>query len=100
RSLVTLCSASLFFFFSSRRRHTRLVSDWSSDVCSSDLPDWTVGEEKHSASESRTFFIFPPTVQSGSRPKSGKEGGTYGRYGLYRSEKGRVGEERRVWGVA
>src|SRR5262249_38003645 len=28
---------ALFFFFSSRRRHTRLVSDWSSDVCSSDL---------------------------------------------------------------
>src|SRR5437016_5667737 len=28
-----------FFFFSSRRRHTRLVSDWSSDVCSSDLGD-------------------------------------------------------------
>src|SRR5215213_11205518 len=27
----------LSFFFSSRRRHTRLVSDWSSDVCSSDL---------------------------------------------------------------
>src|SRR5262249_57881321 len=25
------------FVFSSRRRHTRLVSDWSSDVCSSDL---------------------------------------------------------------
>src|SRR5262249_59055114 len=24
--------------FSSRRRHRRLVSDWSSDVCSSDLP--------------------------------------------------------------
>src|SRR5437016_13188226 len=28
---------SFSFFFSSRRRHTRLVSDWSSDVCSSDL---------------------------------------------------------------
>src|ERR1039458_10646438 len=27
-----------FFFFSSRRRHTRCLSDWSSDVCSSDLP--------------------------------------------------------------
>src|ERR1035441_7023019 len=25
-----------FFFFSSRRRHTRCLSDWSSDVCSSD----------------------------------------------------------------
>src|SRR5207248_8882064 len=26
-----------FFFFSSRRRHTRSYGDWSSDVCSSDL---------------------------------------------------------------
>src|SRR5438093_11017387 len=31
------CALISFFFFSSRRRHTRLVSDWSSDVCSSDL---------------------------------------------------------------
>src|SRR2546430_3739860 len=30
------CS-DLFFFFSSRRRHTRFDCDWSSDVCSSDL---------------------------------------------------------------
>src|SRR5438046_7977114 len=29
--------ATSVFFFSSRRRNTRLVSDWSSDVCSSDL---------------------------------------------------------------
>src|SRR2546430_5143556 len=27
-----------YFFFSSRRRHTRFDCDWSSDVCSSDLP--------------------------------------------------------------
>src|SRR6266566_6613592 len=27
----------VFFFFSSRRRHTRLQGDWSSNVCSSDL---------------------------------------------------------------
>src|SRR5690242_21642436 len=27
----------IHFFFSSRRRHTRLTCDWSSDVCSSDL---------------------------------------------------------------
>src|SRR5258705_62084 len=26
----------MIFFFSSRRRHTRCLSDWSSDVCSSD----------------------------------------------------------------
>src|SRR5256885_6474806 len=31
------CLVAIFFFFSSRRRHTRLQGDWSSDVCSSDL---------------------------------------------------------------
>src|SRR2546429_1669155 len=31
-------ASNLFFFFSSRRRHTRCSRDWSSDVCSSDLP--------------------------------------------------------------
>src|SRR5256885_7052451 len=39
------CSRSLapeVFFFSSRRRHTRLQGDWSSDVCSSDLTEWKV----------------------------------------------------------
>src|SRR5262249_46603868 len=40
------------FFFSSRRRHTRLVSDWSSDVCSSDL----MSEE---AESSDSFVTFP-----------------------------------------
>src|SRR3712207_7644242 len=41
-----VCSSSIshssywaFFFFSSRRRHTRYWRDWSSDVCSSDLLD-------------------------------------------------------------
>src|SRR5260370_16217769 len=33
---------SYFFFFSSRRRHTRFKCDWSSDVCSSDLTSCTL----------------------------------------------------------
>src|SRR5688572_30596304 len=33
----TCAAGYLFFFFSSRRRHTRFDCDWSSDVCSSDL---------------------------------------------------------------
>src|SRR5256885_12039059 len=33
-SVAMMC---MVFFFSSRRRHTRLQGDWSSDVCSSDL---------------------------------------------------------------
>src|SRR2546430_3404782 len=38
--LPSLCRRNVrcyFFFFSSRRRHTRFDCDWSSDVCSSDL---------------------------------------------------------------
>src|SRR2546430_7199441 len=34
-----------FFFFSSRRRHTRFDCDWSSDVCSSDLIQARGGRE-------------------------------------------------------
>src|SRR6266550_4992334 len=41
----------LFFFFSSRRRHTRCSRDWSSDVCSSDLVD-----------ESHAAFVMPPAI--------------------------------------
>src|SRR5438045_6587009 len=44
---LSSCIVTLFFcfFFSSRRRHTRCLSDWSSDVCSSDLLNFlaTVG---------------------------------------------------------
>src|SRR5690349_22521193 len=49
----------LFFFFSSRRRHTRSLRDWSSDVCSSDLCKrqrfatlGETGEEKEAGGES------------------------------------------------
>src|SRR5439155_1793364 len=37
RHLTTSLCLFSFFFFSSRRRHTRWPRDWSSDVCSSDL---------------------------------------------------------------
>src|SRR5260370_10407175 len=35
--VITRLTSCIFFFFSSRRRHTRFKCDWSSDVCSSDL---------------------------------------------------------------
>src|SRR5437762_13730184 len=43
------------FFFSSRRRHTRYIGDWSSDVCSSDLATPAVEAFPH-------YFVFgyPP----------------------------------------
>src|SRR3989454_3491936 len=49
-----------FFFFSSRRRHTRLQGDWSSDVCSSDLPQGIPSRGANSACPglgSRTEFF-------------------------------------------
>src|SRR2546426_64037 len=33
---IVMSKSTYIFFFSSRRRHTRLQGDWSSDVCSSD----------------------------------------------------------------
>src|SRR5260370_32704534 len=45
-SYFLVYNSCFFFFFSSRRRHTRFKCDWSSDVCSSDLPtSRTVGEK-------------------------------------------------------
>src|SRR2546427_9631759 len=44
------CSISSFFFFSSRRRHTRFDCDWSSDVCSSDLA-WVDEQRKIAAAK-------------------------------------------------
>src|SRR5260221_8828098 len=46
--IITICYLFIrllfaFFFFSSRRRHTRSLCDWSSDVCSSDLEERYVG---------------------------------------------------------
>src|SRR5437879_12227000 len=35
--MASTTAPAIFFFFSSRRRHTRYIGDWSSDVCSSDL---------------------------------------------------------------
>src|SRR5699024_11343734 len=46
---------SLFFFFSSRRRHTRSKRDWSSDVCSSDLAFKCVQVYWHGCCQSLTF---------------------------------------------
>src|SRR5207253_7346840 len=45
RPLATLAA----FFFSSRRRHTRWPRDWSSDVCSSDLLQAGIAEQRNEA---------------------------------------------------
>src|SRR2546427_2633868 len=54
-----MCLSCLFFFFSSRRRHTRFDCDWSSDVCSSDLDG--VGR-KHLEGKLATETVIPSSI--------------------------------------
>src|SRR5262252_2091967 len=42
--MVSWSGDCVYFFFSSRRRHTRSLCDWSSDVCSSDLAIAVTGD--------------------------------------------------------
>src|SRR5690606_40454259 len=60
-----------YFFFSSRRRHTRFSRDWSSDVCSSDLGLLGKGYKQGTQGqlgfipEQHTDFIFPVLAEEG-----------------------------------
>src|SRR5699024_4237858 len=65
----------LFFFFSSRRRHTRSKRDWSSDVCSSDLfPSIslkiTFGRDTWSSNPSRRIFSIRIDKCNSPRPET------------------------------
>src|SRR2546422_7220605 len=73
----------MFFFFSSRRRHTRCSRDWSSDVCSSDLtsgvrPAWRAASLYMSASSVAfsKLVLGVPTKPSASRPARRAAAGT------------------------
>src|SRR5699024_1858079 len=53
----------LLFFFSSRRRHTRSKRDWSSDVCSSDLPLEVVDGVAPVGEEPLPLYEFEPSPE-------------------------------------
>src|SRR5437868_168397 len=64
-----------FFFFSSRRRHTRSKRDWSSDVCSSDL-DFLDG---HDAQRKVGIITSADIATPGAKPHIEVAGYLYGR---------------------
>src|SRR5690348_18500486 len=89
-----------FFFFSSRRRHTRWTGDWSSDVCSSDLVQGVV------AQQARRKFLEDTTKAPSRRERVAERvalehGDPKARLGVsalvapHRSEERRVGKECR-----
>src|SRR5947199_8021337 len=59
-----LCFVLFCFFFSSRRRHTRCLSDWSSDVCSSDLPLGSSRQCTEETHASAPFGVNTPLLPS------------------------------------
>src|SRR5690349_24916864 len=59
----------LQFFFSSRRRHTRSLRDWSSDVCSSDL----FAHRRSAPSRSMAWCSSPHATGRSEERRVGKE---------------------------
>src|SRR5438045_6571044 len=77
-----------FFFFSSRRRHTRCLSDWSSDVCSSDLSRPVPASSDHDRwrLQCAKLSLLPTTSCRRTSPRHHES---------MRSEERRVGKECR-----
>src|SRR3712207_8189009 len=92
-----LTDVHLFFFFSSRRRHTRYWRDWSSDVCSSDLlpiPASPITATTRGFSpETQASYSETSTPNSSWRSANGTSNANSGL--VVRSEERRVGKECR-----
>src|SRR5690349_23026469 len=91
-----LCFLVLFFFFSSRRRHTRSLRDWSSDVCSSDLSRNSQRRRvafERSWSNAFAIAIKPLQSQIMRQPQARTQAKNQARN--QRSEERRVGKECR-----
>src|SRR5437763_7599225 len=113
RARTTAIALPVAFFFSSRRRHTRYIGDWSSDVCSSDLLPgsariFTATEESLSIAEEAGVPIQIAHLQMNGPGNAGRAGellevvGRARRKGVdVRSEERRVGKGwgrgRRGW---
>src|SRR5688500_20399632 len=82
----------MIFFYSSRRRHTRLQGDWSSDVCSSDLrtPSTSTDDSRTASSSS---IPTPGTAGSSSSTRTSSSGLSSSYERGKRSEERRVGRE-------
>src|SRR5436190_6172401 len=83
-----------FFFFSSRRRHTSSLCDWSSDVCSSDLGEMRIASRREDVP---TVMIEHPSRDRDDRhllPRLLLAQGSRERKAVLASRKGEVEEDR------
>src|SRR5205814_8158624 len=98
-----------FFFFSSRRRHTRCLSDWSSDVCSSDLDhieEFITGERRRPEPDrvlaTVMFTDIVGSTQRAAEIEIGRascreRGESRGGAGRFKKKKMEVGERTIGW---
>src|SRR5437763_3531276 len=90
------------FFFSSRRRHTRYIGDWSSDVCSSDLDVAVRAPVRRTAAAARDRPADGHPAHRRNRATrharfAQVDRGDNHRGRAVRSEERRVGKEWRTW---
>src|SRR5256885_7192587 len=76
-ALTLILVVGYVFFFSSRRRHTRLQGDWSSDVCSSDLESER-GEGRRRVGDARCHPGRPVSYGRAERQADHLRGGDSG----------------------
>src|SRR2546430_7349272 len=100
RIITVIINISVFFFFSSRRRHTRFDCDWSSDVCSSDLE--YRGGSLHSRFERlqrqagiQWMRLVMRSDDAGKSFDLSRQGAPRDHHAANRSEERRVGKECR-----
>src|SRR5437764_5825196 len=97
------------FFFSSRRRHTSYIGDWSSDACSSDLdrtsarlpsagPNQLIALVQRSDSPALHAVVGGAPIEKVQKPKFGKREsvGLLAALIILRSEERRVGKESKT----
>src|SRR6201990_3708131 len=84
-----------FFFFSRRRRHTRLTCDWSSDVCSSDLGE-IAGDDGHQTGGSADLVNQVAVVIRSEERRVGKSVDLGGRRVIKKKQQRKRGSMSRV----
>src|SRR5437879_11612439 len=95
-----MCRFCLFFFFSSRRRHTRYIGDWSSDVCSSDLsPNGSAAGSQRYSPEVNERAAAKTTLRLRERKTPSRNSSSVSSSRRSRSEERRVGKECRNRGT-
>src|SRR3546814_19838508 len=83
----------VFFFFKQKTAYDRRTSDWSSDVCSSDLSLPRHGHSSHDGASTSAYALLSSTSENSASTTSSSAFGASPPGAAARSEERRVGKE-------